>query len=268
MEIFKILIVLSFLFLQENLWLIPCYSRPLSGSVEEEKYIQQGQTSSVLDSITGEPVPNAIVSIPSKGIFTKTDKYGRFGLNTNLSGPDILSVNASGYKPFSVTINENSLKKPFVIIISKETGKELVIDSSLHHLGDNNFSEDSANANEFRLKSSGPFFVKDFFVNGKYSGKSASLKIGSVIGVDTHLAKRLNQNKIITSVSSPVQIFINSQKIGEIRINGDNQTIIFPSNILKFNSQNQIIVQTGKNLSTSYVDFDDMEFMNLILEFK
>ena len=65
-----------------------------------------------------------------------------------------------------------------------------------------------------------------------------------------------------------MRIYINSKKIGEIKINADNQEISLPKGILKQNSANTIRIETGVNQQArTYVDYDDMEFMNILLAF-
>jgi len=246
-----------------------CFGDSLSGVIQKEKYVEQDKTGAVIDILTGKPVANATVSLPSQGISSQTDENGQFCFDSDLKGPAILSVKAGGYKPFSLTVNKDKLSKALILGISKESGNELVIDSGIHHLGDNNFSSDSANAGDFRSQASGSYFSKKFYVKSFAKNRDIILKIGSVIGVDTAIARKLGQNSIINSFSSPTIIYLNSKKVGEIKINGDNQEIIIAGQFLIPDNYNQITVETGRNLlSTRYVDYDDMEFMNLILEFK
>lgn len=264
MKKYYFLVFLIFYIVLQNV----CMADPLSGSVEEENFLEQKKTGTIIDSATREPISNAQVSIPSKGIFVETDSGGRFSLNTSFKGPAILSVNADGYKPFSLTISDENKNKPLNIGVTKESSSEIVIDSKIHHLGDDSFAVESANAGDFRLNAEGHSFTKRFYVDNIDKGKTVALKIGSVIGLDTAIARKLRQNKITTSVSSPTMIYINSQKIGELRINGDGQQIFFPVQILNAGTYNEIIVKTGRNLSKANLDYDDMEFINLILEFK
>lgn len=245
-----------------------CFAYSLSASVEKEHHIQFDKTNTVVDTLTGKPVSGANVSIPSKGVIAQTDNNGKFNLNVNLKGPTILSINAEGYRPFSLTLTEDGTKTPLTIGITK-SGKELVVDADLRHLGDNVFSSESANAGDFRVDASGPYFHKEFYVDAVQKDAQVFLKIGSVIGVDTEVARRLNQGSARNGISSPTEIYLNSQKIGELKINGDNQEIIIPSNLLRPNNHNQLVIETGKNLfAKKRIDYDDIEIMNLILEFK
>lgn len=239
---------------------------PLSGSVEEKDYLMnKSKSGTVVDLSTGKPVSGAKVEIPSKGLSSYSDSSGKFSLNTSLDGPAIMSVKANGYKPFSLTLTENQSGNPFVLGITKSSDKDIVIDTSLHHLGDDNFSEESANSENFKLRSDGPVFEKNFYVENLPGIKNYILKIGSIIGIDTNVAGRLGQSRT-TTYSSPTKIYINSQKVGEFKINGDNQQIILSSEYIIPNGQNKIVIETGRNLFSRYIDYDDMEFINITLE--
>ena len=91
--------------------------------------------------------------------------------------------------------------------------------------------------------------------------------IGSIIGIDTALARSMGQNKITISYASPPEIYFNGNKIAEIELNGDNQKIKLPPSLIKANSKNEITIRAGRNmLQTAYIDYDDIEFMNLSIE--
>jgi len=260
-------VFIFFIFICPFIFCIKTLSAPLSGSVYKEKCLDEN-SSRIIDSISGSPVGNAGVSIPSKGLSTVTDSNGRFNLETNAKPPFILSVEAEGYKPFSMTINE-SINKPFVLSITKQSPNDIIIDSNLHHLGDNNFSPNSANAYDFLTQSSGASFTKRFFVGSTKPNSKPYLIIGSIIGIDTDVARMLRQNNITAAASSPVQIYLNSQKIGGIKINGDRQELPFSPSFLRINGQNEITVETGRNMyQTKYTDYDDIEFMHLMIELK
>ena len=82
-------------------------------------------------------------------------------------------------------------------------------------------------------------------------------------------AQRIGQSNVLTAYSSPPEIFFNGNKISEKKINGDNQKIQIPKNLIKNNLLNNITIKTGRNLyKTTSIDFDDIEFMNLLLEIK
>lgn len=221
----------------------------------------------VVDSSNGMPVSSAKVTIPSKNYSTTTDSNGNFQLQADINAPTIMSVEKDGYKPFSVTMDKLAITKPIVIGIEKSTPADIVIEQNLLHLGDDNFSDNSANAYEFRADSDGPFYVKNFKLSIPQGNENAYFVIGSVIGIDTKMAVDLGQSRVQTAYSSPPEIFFNNQKIADLKINGDHQEIKLPKNLIKQNQQNQIMIKTGKNLfQHSYVDYDDIELMNLAIE--
>ena len=267
MEKIKLLVLLLISFLISLFFSGFSTAKILSGNINKEDYLENAHV--VIDGRNGGPVSNAEVSIPSKGFFTKTNSYGQFKLDASLDGPAILSVQADGYKPFSLTVNEQSVKDPLIVVITKLFNNEIVIDNSLHHLGDDKFSSSSANFYDFRSKSEGPYFFKEFYLDKVNPKETPVLSLGSIIGLDTSMAKRLAQSKSTISASSPVNIFLNSQKIGEIKINGDNQGIPLPKSLLRPNSYNTIRIETGINQAArEYTDYDDIEFMNIVLQVK
>ena len=244
-----------------------CKAEILSGNVNKEEFLEKSHI--VVDGTTGNPVSGAEVSIPTEGISIKTNDSGQFRLDASFKSPAILSVQANGYKPFSISINESKISSPLLIVVTKLFSNETVIDNEIQHLGDDNFSESSANAEDFKLKAGGPDFFKEFFVNKFDSEDNPVLIIGTIIGLDTTIAHRLDGKTRIKSYSTPIRVYINSKKIGEIKINGDNQEIFLPKNLLKPNSSNTLRLETGVNQQTTrYIDYDDIEFMNLLLVFK
>lgn len=223
----------------------------------------------IIDSDTNSPVSRAKVSMPQRNYKTYTDDQGRFQLGTKVDGETVMSVEKEGYKPFSVTIDQKSASRAIVLGIEKSTPKDITIDTDMFHLGDNNFSDNSANARQFQVKSIGPFYSKTFKVGNVPPSGSANLIIGSIIGVDTKLAKSMGQNKITNAYASPPEIYFNGSKIAEVQLNGDGQKIKIPRNLLLANQPNEVTIKTGRNLTqTAYVDYDDIEFMNLLIETK
>ena len=166
-----------------------------------------------------------------------------------------------------MTVNDMTLSKPLVIGIEKSNADEMVLDSSMYHLGDGNFSDLSANAGDFRMQTIGPFYTKRFILKNIKTNKPLFLVIGSIIGIDTQMAHSIGQNRIMNAYASPPEVFFNSNKISEIQINGDGQKIKIPSGLIKKNQVNEVTIKTGHNLmQTAYVDYDDIEFMNLFIE--
>ena len=88
--------------------------------------------------------------------------------------------------------------------------------------------------------------------------------IGSIVGLDTKLAKSMGQNKIQYAFSSPAEIYFNGKLIGELKINGDGQRVKIPNSLIIADEPNQITIKTGQNLMPSdHLDYDDIEIMNL-----
>jgi hypothetical protein len=135
------------------------------------------------------------------------------------------------------------------------------------HLGDDTFSKESANSSEFRLKSIGPTYLKRFKMTSNTLNYDNYLVIGSIIGIDTELAKKMKQNTISNSFSSPPEVFFNGKKIAQIRLNGDNQKIKLPKAAIKPDDVNEIVIQTGINLfQKARLDYDDIELMNISVQ--
>lgn len=111
--------------------------------------------------------------------------------------------------------------------------------------------------------------MKTFYVES-YPKKGMVLKIGSIIGLDTMASREMGQSQLNT-FSSPLSIYVNSVKIAEIAVNSSNKVIPIPNMLLKPKSENLLVLQTGVNQAmkfTNKLDYDDIEFMNLILEEK
>lgn len=240
------------------------YADTIQGGISEKKRLQ---TSRIIDKTTGKGISGAEINLPKQQYRTKTNRDGYFELDTQIDGTTILSVQKNNYKPFTMTIDEKSLSSPLVVGIEKSNAHELYLDSTMHHLGDGSFSELSANSGEFRSESTGPFFTKDFILKNLDFSKPIYIVIGSIIGIDTLMARSMGQNKHPNSYASPPEVYFNGNKIAEIQINGDGQKIKIPSNLIIKNRKNEVTIKTGRNLmQAAYIDYDDIEFMNIIIE--
>ena len=242
----------------------PTYAATFQGGVAE-----QGTTNSsrIIDKQTGLGVGGANIRLPKQNYSTKTDKEGYFELDTQINGSSIMSIQKENYKPFTMTINEKTLDAPIVVGIEKSNASGQAIDTNMYHLGDDNYSEFSANAGEFRIQSIGPFYTKRFTLKNINLAKPVYLVIGSIIGIDTAMARSMGQNRIPNAFASPPEVYFNGNKISEIQLNGDGQRIKLPPNLIRKNQVNEITIKTGRNLmQTAYIDYDDIEFMNLIFE--
>lgn len=256
----KKIIIILFIFL-----VLPSYSKVFTGEIKKELRKDVNQ---VYDATTNNPIEGVLIKIPSQGFMTKTNKDGVFKLKSQIDSPTIMSLNKQGYKPFSLTLG-NNINSPITIAIEKTTPKDIVIETDMIHIGDNSFSERSANANDFSSGASSSFYTKDFLIKMLKKEEEIFLVIGSIIGIDTIEAQRMGQSGVLTAYSSPPELFFNENKIAEIKINGDGQKIKIPKNLLKFNQKNNLTIKTGKNLYKSMsVDYDDIEFTNLFFEIK
>lgn len=245
---------------------MPAFCGIFQGGVQKDGIVGANK---VIDSTTNAPISGAKVSLPQENYQTYTDSNGSFALDRNIAGQTVMSVEKAGYKPFSMTVNEKSASKPIIMGIEKSTPKDITIDTNMFHLGDNSYSDLSANAREFQVKTIGPFYSKQIKIPSIPSGSKVTLVIGSIIGIDTLMAKEMGQNKVAHAYSSPPEVYFNGNKIADVQVNGDGQKIKLPYNLIRQNQLNELTIKTGRNLmQTAYVDYDDIEFMNLSVETK
>ena len=244
---------------------LPVFSKTISGEIKKET---TSDVNKIYDSYNNQPIQGAVVKLPAYHYSTVTNHDGTFKLETKIDAPTIMSIQKDGYKPFSMSINSEN-KHPIIVGIEKTTPNDIIIETDMIHLGDNTFSERSANAYDFSLQSIGPFYTKDFEIPKLKNDENIFLTIGSIIGIDTMQARAMGQSSVKTSYSSPPEIFCNGNKIAEIKINGDNQKINIPKSILAGANIANITIKTGRNLfKKTDIDFDDIEFTNLLLEVK
>lgn len=221
----------------------------------------------VIDKTTRKPISNAKIIIPAKKFTAYSDINGHFEIKTFIDNQVILSVQKKDYKPFSMTITRGAHTRAITIELENSSPFDIKIDTSLCHLGDNNFSNFSANAGQFQGDAVGPVYNKKFYISSGTINKQHYLVIGSIIGIDTAMARGIGQSNITTSYASPPAVFLNGKKIAEIQINGDNQRIKLPKELIKYNQENLITIRAGRNLmQTAYVDYDDIEFMNISIQ--
>ena len=254
------------LFLVYTWGILPGFCGIFAGGVTKDGVTD---TNKIIDSKTRAPISQAKITLPQNNYKTYSDREGRFDLDADIKGDTILSVEKAGYKPYSLTVNQALAAKPMVLGIEKSTPKDITLETDMFHLGDNNFSDLSANSKEFKVKAIGPYYSKNFKLSSVVSGANAYLVIGSIIGVDTQMARSMGQNKVSKAFASPPEVYFNGNKIAEIELNGDGQKIKIPNNLLRPNQMNEVTIKTGRNMmQTAYVDYDDIEFMNLSLETK
>lgn len=272
--VFVFFLITSVSIAQEPQMAKPKYKLPpLQGNVQENtfhegpSYNKGSSTGFIKDSLSGTPIPDAKIEVPDKGLSTFSRADGSFKLDIGKNeGSFIVSVKKDGYLPFALNLKKDDFSAPFTLFVERSQG-QLVIDNNIHHLGDNNFSDLSANAGSFRLPAEGATFIKEFYIES-FPKKGMSLIIGSTIGLDTLAAHDARQSMLQT-YSSPLSIFVNSVKIAEIGLNSNNKIIPIPNKVLKPKSQNLLVLQTGVNQASNFssqLDYDDIEFMNVILQ--
>lgn len=255
-----LIIIAIFLF-----YINPAKPDVISGNIKED--VEATKKNQVVDSKTGMGVDKAKVSLPQKNFQTYSDKDGYFDLDAHINKKTILSIEKEGFRPFSITIDKNIEGEPLRLGIEQMKASDVILNKSLIHLGDDQFSATSANSFDFKGSSDGPFWSKKLSLTKPKKGERATLIIGSIIGLDTKMAKKLGQNRISSVYSSPTEIFFNSKKISELTINGDNQEIEIPTSLIT--GSDEITIKTGKNLfQKDYTDYDDIEFMNIRVEYK
>jgi hypothetical protein len=221
---------------------------------------------SVVDKHTGEPLAGAKISLPKHNYSTRTNSTGGFDL-VQLKDQALLSVEKDGYRMYCATIDGTTTLTPMVLGVEKSNAADIHLESDLIHLGDDSFSNNSANSGEFRAKSAGAFYTKSFRMGAETLARTNHLVIGSIVGIDTLMARSMGQNRIIHSYASAPEVYFNGNKIGEVHLNGDNQRIKLPNNLIRPDKMNEITLKAGKNLmQTAYVDYDDIEFMNLSVQ--
>lgn len=249
-----------------NLLAMPAFCGVVAGGVSKDG---MSSFNKIIDSKTKAPIGQAKIIMPQKNYRTYSDDDGNFNLDPTITNDTVMSVEKEGYRPYSVTVNQNTLAHPLILGIEKSTPKDVTIETDMLHLGDNNFSDLSANSKEFKVKAIGPYYSKTFKLRSPQPNSAMNLIIGSIIGVDTQMAKSLGQNKVVSSYASPPEVYFNGSKIAEIQVNGDGQKIKIPNSLIKSNQINEVTIKTGRNLTqTAYVDYDDIEFMNLSIEAK
>ncbi|MBQ9150263.1 carboxypeptidase-like regulatory domain-containing protein [bacterium] len=221
----------------------------------------------IINSKTNEPLSGAKISIPELNYTTYSDSNGCFKLNADIDEKTVLFVEKDGYKTFSLTVDNSVFNSPLKLGIEESSPFDMQISQGIIHLGDNMYSNNSANSSDFRLNANGHYLSKTF-AKPKFSAKQdVVIRIGTIIGLDTKKAKQYGQNRIVKVYSAPSEVFVNGHKIAKLELNGDNIEINIPKNILK--ETNELVIKSGKNLfQTSYTDYDDIELANLRIEVK
>ncbi|MBP3924761.1 carboxypeptidase-like regulatory domain-containing protein [bacterium] len=242
----------------------PAWGLSFEAGITKEQYLTGNR---VIDKDSGQPIAGAEVLVPQKNYKVYTDKNGYFSLNAKMDSPTIVSVKKDGYRAFSTTLLPYDTNEAISLSLVKEKLTDITLECELCHLGDNTYSPSSANSSDFKTKAAGPFYSKTFKMAAEASARANYLVIGSIIGIDTLMAKKMGQNQVVSAYASPPEVYFNGRKIAEIHLNGDNQRIKIPSDIIRNNSMNEVTIKTGHNLfQMARLDYDDIEFMNLSIQ--
>lgn len=249
--------------------LTPVWSQQptLKGRIEEQnELLEQTVTGQVTDAQTGKPLPQAEVSVPDRNLKTRTDSGGWFSLPLALGEqPLIMSVEKPGYQPFSISIRKDA--DPRFRIGLRKLASAIVLDTELHHLGDNSYNPLSSGAMAFRANAEGPRLRIPFVLNKRSAQTGqATLKIGSIIGLDTPMSHYLSRNPL-EATASPLLVKLNNTVIARIQVNGDNQRVKLPANLLRIPGENVLEIEAGYHFpEPNRRDYDDMELIHLTLE--
>ena len=256
----KILLVfICFLFL-----LNISFAQVISGQIDHNDVNYKNK---VVDSKTNQPLAGVKISIPEINYTTFSDSNGNFKLNADVSDKTVMFVEHDGYKVFSLTVDNSVFKSPLKLGIEQVSPFDMQITQGVIHLGDNMYSDNSANSSDFRLSANSHYLSKIFKRPQSSSKQEVVIKIGTIIGLDTKRAKQNGQNRIVKVYSSPSEVFVNGHRIAKLELNGDNFEISIPKSILK--ETNELLIKAGKNLfQANYTDYDDIEIANLRIEVK
>ncbi|MEO0355255.1 MAG: dockerin type I domain-containing protein [Cyanobacteria bacterium P01_A01_bin.3] len=214
-----------------------------SPRINSEVQLDSAYSGQVIDRATGEPLANVAVDIPGAGVAVRTDSQGRFTLPENVPSDEILTAKLEDYTPFSQTTSGDG--EPLRVELDRlNENTTHVLQTDVVHLGDDQYSEQSAGAQDFRLRAQGREMVRQFRLE-RVPSQPAELVIGSLIGLDTAAAVRAGQSGIATADMSPMEIELNGQTIHTIDIAADNIRIPLSPSYLR-PGQNTVVIRTGK----------------------
>lgn len=236
-------------------------STPLSGSVQYEQFMGGGN---VFSARTGQRIGDAWVTIPQIGYQVQTNSDGQFQLPPLPDKAVIIQIQKPGFAPETRT-----LKGPpgqLLQVGLREARQMVLIDSQLHHLGDNQYAAASAGAAQFQRQADGPTLQIPFYMPQTPASEEVTLQIGSVVGLDTARAQQHNQSHLAYS-SGPSIIRINGVEVALLTLNGDRQRVMVPAQTLHPGAMNMIQIEAGYHTpGGTRIDYDDFELMAIRLE--
>lgn len=223
----------------------------------------------VLEAATGQPLAGAVVQVPALGRWVQSGPDGRFALNGMPAGQRlIINIAKPGYRPQSLALEMPVLRgsvqqqAPLRARLQSAAGV-LILDNTLRHLGDNQYSTRSAGAGQFQAEAGGTALRLNFSTQGLAVSRPPVVRIGAVLGLDTAAAQAVGQSRLPV-VSSPARILLNGRLIGQLALNGSDQAFVAPLHALVPQGQNTLEIRTGVQLPASDPpDYDDMELMTI-----
>jgi hypothetical protein len=245
--------------------------------------LESTDSGTVTDRATGRPLAGVEVSLPDEGITVRTDARGHFRLPRAAPGK-ILTARASTYVPKSMTLRRSG--GLYELQLEQLTPQLTVVDDNLYHLGNDDYDPNSANALQFRKPSIGGRFEKTFDLQ-TYPSRDLTLRIGSLIGVDTPESVAAGQSGLTDRrlpETGGLRIFLNGSAIARLTLNGDDLAVTLPRWLLQKGAnrlllstdpddQNSITAAANKTqggfygtITPRYRDLDDVEFAHLVLE--
>ncbi|WP_041244002.1 dockerin type I domain-containing protein [Gloeobacter kilaueensis] len=230
----------------------------------------------VLDRATGKPLAGVEIALPDEGVTVRTDSQGRFQLPGATKGK-ILTVRAANYAPQATAAPGG--EGGFRLELERLSPRLVVLDDSLHHLGDDKYGYGSANYREFRLRAEGPRLERTFYLDAL--PEPMRLRVGSIIGLDTAHSVAMGQSALSQFAGSRpdgLRIYLNGRPLQKIYLNGDNLTVRLPpallrrgANVLRLETHPlQLPGEADDELARvvrlyGLVNYDDIEFAHLLL---
>jgi hypothetical protein len=239
--------------------------------------LQSSDSGVVVDKVTGKPLAGVEVSLPDENITVRTDSQGRFRLPRYTPGK-ILTVRASTYVPKSITLSRSGSLAD--LKLEQLNAQLTVVDDNAYHLGDGNFDATSANGTQIKKPTIGGRYEKTFELES-YPSQDLTLRIGSLIGVDTRESVAAGQSGLTDrnlAEKGGLRIFLNGSSVARLVLNGDDLTVALPrwllqkgSNTLVFSMDpfDQVGISLAATPATFYypgMDLDDIEFAHVIIE--
>ena len=226
----------------------------------------------ILDETTGQGIGGVDVWIPKMGYHQVSNDRGVVKLPVRPSHSSIARFKVDGYAPKTLTLGTAKLEGlpntegQFQVQL-KKSETTVIIDDAIRHLGDGTYAPNSAGSYKFRQQAQGPVLTKKFRLNGSIESSHVILTVGSVVGLDTIDAHYAGQSRFHKS-SSPMVVTLNGSVVGYIKTNGDGTQFVIPKHQLSLNGVNTLAIHTGYHRPDGVrIDYDDMEFMLLTLDF-